>query len=437
MKNAYFILALLPFAMACQSNQKEAAIQIDTLTNSSSQDLVLPEPDTTASNTKFSKVIGWPKGKTPLAPPGFTVTRFAEKIRSPRNIYIAPNGDVLVALSNSERNTTEKVVAVITGKAKSEQGGKSANTILLFRDSNGDGMPDLQSEFLTGLNQPYGLLIIGDFFYVANTDGIMKYPYQTGDTKITGQGTKILELPAGGYNNHWTRNLIANADGSKIYVSIGSGSNVGENGMEKEARRANILEINPDGSGEIIYASGLRNPVGMAWAPGTATLWTAVNERDGLGDDLVPDYITSVKKGAFYGWPYAYFGQHEDPRLKGQKPELVKKTIVPDIPVGSHTASLGLAFYTDKKFPEKYQNGAFIGQHGSWNRSSLSGYKVTFIPFKAGKQAGGMEDFLTGFIADKEKGEVYGRPVGVAVAKDGAILVTDDVSNSIWRITTK
>ncbi len=437
MKYAYFILALLPFSIACQSNQKETVAQTDTIAHSEPDDLVLPQPDTTASKTKFSKVIGWPKGKTPVAPPEFTVTRFAEKIKSPRNIYIAPNGDVLVALSNSERDAKEMVVSIVTGKAKSEQGGKSANTIVLFRDSNGDGKPELQSEFLTGLNQPYGLLIIGDSFYVANTDGIMKYPYKSGDTKITAKGTKILDLPAGGYNNHWTRNLIANADGSKIYVSVGSGSNVGENGMEHEVRRANILEINPDGSGESIYASGLRNPVGMAWAPGTSTLWTAVNERDGLGDDLVPDYITSVKRGAFYGWPYAYFGQHEDPRLKGQHPELVKKTIVPDIAVGSHTASLGLAFYTGKKFPEKYHNGAFVGQHGSWNRSALAGYKVAFIPFKAGKQAGKMEDFLTGFIADTEKGEVYGRPVAVAVTQHGAILVTDDVSNSIWRITTK
>jgi glucose/arabinose dehydrogenase len=437
MKYAHFILPLLPFAIACQSNQKENAAQTDTLTTNTNQEVVLPEPDTSASQTKFSKVIGWPEGKTPVAPAAFTVTKFAEKIKSPRNIYVAPNGDILVALSNSERSAKEKVVAVITGKAKSEQGGESANTIVLFRDSNGDGKPDLQSEFLTGLNQPYGLLIIGDSFYVANTDGLMKYPYQTGDTKITAKGTKILELPAGGYNNHWTRNLIANADGSKIYISVGSGSNVGENGMEHEARRANILEINPDGSGEIIYASGLRNPVGMAWAPNTSTLWTAVNERDGLGDDLVPDYITSVKKGAFYGWPYSYFGQHEDPRLKGQQPALVKSAVVPDIAVGAHTASLGLAFYTDNKFPTKYQNGAFIGQHGSWNRSSLSGYKVAFIPFKAGKQAGPMEDFLTGFIADTEKGEVYGRPVGVAVAKDGAVLVTDDVSNIIWRVTTK
>lgn len=429
MKKLVFFIALLPFAMACNSNNqnKEPANgQTD-----------MPAPDLNASNTKFSKVIGWPEGKTPIAPAGFTVTKFAGNIKSPRNIYIAPNGDVLVALSNSERSVEEKVVNAVTGKAKSEQGGESANAIILFRDSNNDGKPDLQSAFLTGLNQPYGVLIIGNSFYVANTDGLWKYPYQTGDTKITGKGIKILNLPAGGYNNHWTRNLITNADHSKIYVTVGSGSNAAENGMENEVRRANILEINPDGSGEIVYASGLRNPVGLAWAPGTNVLWTAVNERDGLGDELVPDYITSVQKDGFYGWPYSYYGQHEDPRLKGKRPDLVKSAIVPDVAVGAHTASLGLAFYTADKFPAKYKGGAFIGQHGSWNRSALSGYKVAFVPFKAGVKAGPLEDFLSGFIADEAKGEVYGRPVGVAVAKDGSLLVADDVSNTIWRVAAK
>ena len=411
MKNAALLTAVIPLMIACSSNDQKSA-KTDTVQTSSAKELALPAPDTNATKSKFSKVIGWPEGKTPVAPAGFTVTKFAEKINNPRNIYIAPNGDVLVALSKD-------------------------NSILLLRDTNGDGKPDVQSTFLAGLNQPYGLLIIGSSFFVANTDGIWRFPYKTGDTKIAEKGNKILELPAGGYNNHWTRNLIANDANSKIYVSVGSGSNVAENGMENEKRRANILEINPDGSGEVVFASGLRNPVGMAWAPGTKTLWTAVNERDGLGDDLVPDFITSVKKGAFYGWPYSYFGQHEDPRLKGQRTDLVKSAVVPDIAVGAHTASLGLTFYTDNKFPAKYQGGAFIGQHGSWNRSSLVGYKVAFIPFKGGVKTGEMEDFLTGFIADMDKGEVYGRPVGVAVAKDGALLVADDGSNTIWRVAAK
>ncbi|TDO21852.1 PQQ-dependent sugar dehydrogenase [Pedobacter duraquae] len=437
MKRFIPMLAILPLAIACNSNNKTSGGPTDTVTTKTDQEVALPAPNEKAAKSKFSKVIGWPDGKTPTAPEGFTVTKFAGNIKSPRNIYIAPNGDILAVLSNSERSTKEKVVDAVSGKAKSEQGGKSANTVVLFRDTNNDGKPDLQTQFISGLNQPYGVLIIGNAFYVANTDGLYKYPYKTGDTKITGTGTKILELPAGGYNNHWTRNLIASPDNSKIYITVGSGSNVAENGIENEKRRANILQINPDGTGEVIYASGLRNPVGVAWAPGTGALWTAVNERDGLGDDLVPDYVTSVKQGAFYGWPYSYYGQHEDPRLKGQNPELVKSAIVPDIAVGSHTASLGLAFYKDTKFPAKYQGGMFIGQHGSWNRSSLSGYKVAFIPFKAGVKAGALEDFLTGFIADQEKGEVYGRPVGVAVAKDGSLLVADDVSNTIWRVAAK
>jgi glucose/arabinose dehydrogenase len=306
---------------------------------------------------------------------------------------------------------------------------------VLFRDADHDGKPELQTAFLSGLNQPYGVLIIGNLLYVGNTDGVYTYPYNTGDTKITGSGKKILDLPAGGYNNHWTRNLVASPDNSRIYISVGSGSNAAEHGIKNEVRRADILEIRPDGSGEVIYASGLRNPAGLAWAPVTHVLWTAVNERDGLGDNLVPDYVTGVIKGGFYGWPYAYFGQHEDPRLAGQQPELVKKAIVPDIAVGAHTASLGLAFYTDNKFPSKYQGGMFIGQHGSWNRAELAGYKVAFIPFKNGKPAGPLEDFLTGFIADKDKSEVYGRPVGVAVTPEGAMLVADDVSNTIWRIS--
>jgi len=439
MKNQIFYTSLFSASLlfSCQSDKKVKPQGDTTLASTSTEQVSLPAPDTTASKNKFSKVIGWPANKTPLAPEGFIVTRFASDIKSPRNIYIAPNGDVLIVLSNSERTTAQKVANTVTGKAKSEVSGASANTVLLYRDANKDGVAEIKTTFLSGLNQPYGVAIIENSFYVANTDGVWQYPYKTGDTKITGTGKKILSLPAGGYNNHWTRNLITNADQSKIYVTVGSGSNVGENGMENEIRRANILEINPDGTGEKIYAGGLRNPVGVDWAPGTNMLWTAVNERDGLGDDLVPDYITSVKPGAFYGWPYAYFGQNEDPRMKGKNPELVKKTIAPDVPVGSHTASLGLAFYKAEKFPSKYHGGAFIGQHGSWNRSALSGYKVAFVPFKDGKPTGKPEDFLTGFIADADKAEVYGRPVGVTQTPDGALLVADDVSGIVWKVTAK
>lgn len=439
MKSSFFLLAAIPCILACNSNTKDDSAAIDTtiVDSNATGSIILPAPDTNGAKTKFSKVIGWPEGKTPTAPDGFTVSKYAGNFKSPRNIYVAPNGDIFVVLSNSERSLKEKVVGAITGKAKAEVTGESANTVVLLRDANKDGVAELQTNFLGGLNQPYGVLIIGDSFYVANTDGLWKYPYKTGDTKITAPGTKILELPAGGYNNHWTRNLIANADNSKIFISVGSGSNAGENGMEYEIRRAAILSVNPDGTGEAIYASGLRNPVGMDWAPASDVLWTSVNERDGLGDDLVPDYITSVKKGGFYGWPYSYFGKNEDPRLKGQKPELVAEAIVPDVAVGAHTASLGLAFYKGSKFPEEYRNGAFIGQHGSWNRSALVGYKVAFVPFKNGKPSGPLEDFLTGFIANEEKGEVYGRPVDVAVAPDGALLVADDVSSTVWRVAAK
>ncbi|GAB3541504.1 PQQ-dependent sugar dehydrogenase [Spirosoma fluminis] len=395
--------------------------------------LNLPAPYATKSATHFTKVIGWPADKTPTAPAGFTVTKYAGGLVNPRWTYVAPNGDILVAESNTEPKGTKKVKAVVSGQAKSQRMDESANRITLLRDTNKDGKPDVRETFLTGLNQPFGMLIIGNAFYVANTDGIMKFPYQTGQTKITGKGEKIKELPAGGYNNHWTRNLLANEDGSKIYVTVGSGSNVQEHGPENEIRRANILEINPDGSGERIYASGLRNPVGIDWQPGTKKLWAAVNERDELGDELVPDYITSVKEGAFYGWPYSYYGQNEDPRLKGQRPDLVKKALVPDVPLGAHTASLGLAFYDKDAFPEKYRNGAFVGQHGSWNRSAFSGYKVVFVPFADGKP-GKPEDFLTGFLKEGSD-DAYGRPVGVTVMPDGSLLVADDSGNTLWRVT--
>ena len=433
MKN-YLLPAVAVLFFSCKETKKtdgsgqsdEAVTQTDTLK--------LPPPDEKSAKNKFSNVIGWPKDKTPAAPAGFTVTRFAEGIKSPRNMIQGDNGDIFVVLSNSERSTADKIKNDLSGKSDAEVGGKSANRIILYRDANKDGIPETSSVFLTNLNQPYGMLIIKDKFYVANTDGLYVYPYKAGDTKITQPGKKILSLPAGGYNNHWTRNLITNKDQSKIYISVGSGSNVGENGMENEVRRANILEVNPDGSGEKIYAAGLRNPVGMSWNPTTGDLWTVVNERDELGDDLVPDYLTSVKRDAFYGWPYAYFGKNEDPRRKGEKPDLVAKTIVPDVPLGSHTASLGLTFYTGSQFPETYKNGAFVGQHGSWNHSTLVGYQVAFVPFKDGKASGSYQPFLTGFIADEAKGDVYGRPVGVLQIADGSLLVADDVSGIVWRV---
>ena len=411
-----------------QSIASQDSIQLVSIPDS------LPSPYETKSVKNFSKVIGWPENKTPAAPAGFKVTKFADGLQNPRWIYVTPNGDVLVAEANAETKGIKKVTDKISGKAESQHTGESANRITLLRDNDNDGVPELKQVLLFGLNQPFGMLVLGNLLYVANTDGIVQYPYQPGQTQIKSEGKKIVDLPAGGYNNHWTRNIIANADKTKIFISVGSGSNIAEHGMENEVRRANILEINPDGSGERVVAGGLRNPVGMGIDPGTNELWTVVNERDELGDNLVPDYLTKVKDGGFYGWPYAYYGPNEDPRLKGQQPELVKQTLVPDMSMGAHTASLGLAFYNKKAFPTRYHGGAFIGQHGSWNRSHLSGYKVVFVPFQNGKPSGDPEDFLTGFIADESKSEVYGRPVGIAVLPDGALLVADDASNIIWKI---
>lgn len=431
------MLAASLLVTACKQKKPSNYNNADTVANKSDQQVKLDAPYATKAVKNYCEVIGWPKGKTPVAPEGFTVSLYADSLANPRNIYVAPNGDVFVSEANTEVTGIKKIGADIIGVSKSQNMGKSANKILLFKDTNGDGKPDSKIIFLAQLNQPFGILTLGDWFYVANTDGLWRYPYKAGDTTVSGKGVKILNLPAGGYNNHWTRNLRANKAGTKIYVSVGSGSNVAEHGMGNEKRRADILEINPDGGGERVYASGLRNPAGIDFMPGTDVLYTVVNERDNLGDNLVPDYLTSVKEGGFYGWPWAYFGQHEDPVRKGENPDMVKKTIVPDFALGAHTASLGLAFYNGKSFPQRYMNGAFIGQHGSWNSSKLVGYKVTFVPFENGKPTGKMEDFLTGFIADTAKGKVYGRPVGVAIAKDGSLLVADDSSNKIWQVKAK
>ena len=385
--------------------------------------LALPAPFTTPSARNTSKVIGWPKSKMPTPVPGFEVSLFAENFDNPRQAYVLPNGDILVVEATRE------------WPGRADRPDKSANRITLFRDTNGDGKPDIRETFLTGLNMPHGMTVLGNWFYVGNTNGVVRYPYRTGQTKIEGKGEKILDLPVDG---HYTRNLLTDPSGKKLYVAVGSASNVDEeNVWEKDQRRAGILEINPDGSGMRIFANGLRNPVGMDWEPQTRTLWTVVNERDLLGDDLVPDYLTSVKEGAFYGWPFSYFGQNEDPRKKGQRPDLVAKAIKPDYALGSHTAALGLAFYQGKSFPERYRGGAFIGMHGSWNRSKMVGFKVAFVPFANGKPAGPIEDILTGFIADENKFEAYGRPVGVTFAPDGSLLVADDSGGKVWRVTAK
>lgn len=396
----------------------------------------LPPPRPQESTTLYSNVVGWQEGETPQAPAGFTVKKFADGFENPRWMYQMPNGDIAVAESNSNYGFLKQVGAVIIGAAKSKNVSKSADRITLLRDTDGDGVADSRTVFLNrDLNQPFGMLVIGNWFYVANTDALLRFPYASGQTAIDGPGQKIADLPAQSPNQHWTRNIIANREGSKIYIAIGSASNIAEKGLDKEVMRASILELNPDGSGLRLFASGLRNPVGMGWAPGTDILYTAVNERDKLGHDLVPDYLTSVKEGVFYGWPYTYWGGIPDARVAYPAPVHATQAPTPEVDLGAHTASLGLLFYTHDAFGAKYKGGAFVAQHGSWNRKPISGYKVVFVPFSNGKPIGPMEDFLTGFIIDPSKGEVRGRPTGLCTTKDGALLLTDDKTNTIWHVS--
>jgi glucose/arabinose dehydrogenase len=397
----------------------------------------LPEPRHSWFPTvNIAPAKGWPEGQKPKPAAGFSVAAFATGLEHPRWLYKLPNGDILVAESNApagrddSRGFKDWVAGLIKGRAGA--GVPSPNKIMLLRDADGDGVAEVKTTFLSGLNSPFGMALIGSDLYVANTDAIVRFPYTEGATEITAPGVKVADLPAGERNHHWTKNIIASPDGKKLYATVGSNSNVAENGMEAEDSRAAILEVDVATGQARIFASGLRNPNGMAWQKDTGALWTVVNERDELGSDLVPDYLTSVKDGGFYGWPYSYYGQHVDTRVTPQMPELVAKAIVPDYALGPHTASLGLTFYDGALLPPRYVGGAFIGQHGSWNRSPRSGYKVIFVPFSAGKPSGPPEDILTGFVSDG--GDAYGRPVGVITDKSGALLVADDVGNAVWRV---
>jgi glucose/arabinose dehydrogenase len=401
-------------------------------------DPVLPAPDISFfPRVNIAEAVGWPEGGKPKAARGLSVAAFAKGLDHPRWLYVLPGGDVLVAETNGpERKQDDSGLKgwfVKLGLMHAGAGVKSPNRITLLRDSNGDGTADTRSVLIDDLNSPFGMALIGSDLYVADTDAILRFPYKEGDTQITAKPVKVTDLPAGPINHHWTKNIIASPDGKRLYATVGSNSNIGENGIKNEVNRAAILEVDLATGKKRLYASGLRNPNGLAWQPQSGALWTAVNERDGLGNDLVPDYMTAVKDGAFYGWPYSYFGQHIDPRVEPQKPELVKKAIKPDYALNSHTASLGLAFYEGALLPEHYKNGAFVGQHGSWNRFPRAGYKVIFVPFENGTPSAGPEDVLTGFLNDK--GEAQGRPVGVAVDKAGALLVADDVGNAVWRVT--
>jgi glucose/arabinose dehydrogenase len=380
-------------------------------------------------------VVGWPEGGAPVAPEGFTVTRYAGDLDHPRWIYVLPNGDVLVAESSTRAAEGEGLMGWIRNNVQRSAGalGESADRITRLRDSDGDGDVDERTVFAENLNQPFGMALVGGYFYVANTDAVIRFPYAENALRLSHQPSVVLSLPnRAGDNGHWTRDLVAREDGSKLYVSVGSASNIADHGMEAEEGRAAIWEFNPDGSEARIYASGLRNPVGLEIAPDTGAVWAVVNERDMLGDNLVPDYITSVRDGGFYGWPYSYFGQHVDDRVKPQRPDLVASAIAPDYALGAHTGSLGFYFYRFDAFPEHFWNGAFIGQHGSWNRSEHVGYKVVFVPFAGGAPSGPVEDFLTGFL--NADGDAQGRPVGVAMDQTGALLVADDVGNVVWRV---
>ena len=399
----------------------------------------LPEPNKTLIPTvNIAPAVGWSQGAKPIAAEGLQVSAFAEDLDHPRWLYVLPNGDVLVAETNAPPKPDDSkgvrgwVMEKVMGKAGA--GVPSANRITLLRDANHDGIAETRSVFLQNLNSPFGMALVGNDLYVADSDKLLRFPYQAGADSISAQPTKVVDLPGGPLNHHWTKNVIASPDGKKLYVTVGSNSNVGENGMDKEEGRAAIWEVDPATGSHRIFASGLRNPNGMDWEPATGKLWTAVNERDEIGSDLVPDYITSVKDGGFYGWPYSYYGQHVDVRVDPQNPELVAKAIAPDFAVGPHTASLGLNFADGSKLPN-FTEGAFIGQHGSWNRKPHSGYKVIFVPFADGKPTGMPMDVLTGFLNADEK--AMGRPVGVVIDKQGDLLVADDVGNKVWRVSAK
>jgi glucose/arabinose dehydrogenase len=396
----------------------------------------LPPPKTALIPTvNIAPAKGWSAGAKPVAAPGTTVAAFADGLNHPRWLYVLPNGDVLVAETNAPAKPegTKGIRGWMMKRVMKSAGAgvPSPNRITLLRDADGDGVAEVRSVFLEGLHSPFGMALVGNDFYVANSDAVMRFAYSDGATRIAGPGTKLVDLPAGQINHHWTKNLIASPNGSRLYVTVGSNSNVAENGVDQEIGRAAIWEVDLKSGSHRVFASGLRNPNGLAWEPRSGALWTVVNERDEIGSDLVPDYMTSVRDGGFYGWPYSYFGQHVDERVKPLRPDLVAKAIVPDYALGPHTGSLGLACDDASALP--FKGGCFIGQHGSWNRKPRSGYKVVFVRFSDGKPTGPALDVLSGFVSQQD--DAWGRPVGVALDKGGALLVADDVGNIIWRVT--
>jgi glucose/arabinose dehydrogenase len=388
----------------------------------------------------LASVVGWKPGETPTVASGLKIEAMATGLGHPRSLYVLPNGDILVVQSKSPgvepiKRPKDIIMSWIESMVTSSGGDeKPTNRITLLRDADGDGKPESQSLFLDHLSSPFGIALVGSDLYVANTDSIMRYTYNAGDTTIAGPGTPLTELPGGPIDHHWTKSLVASRDGSLLYVGVGSNSNITENGLEAEKNRAAIWEVDRASGRWRIFADGLRNPNGLSWEPETGALWCVVNERDELGPNLVPDYLTSVKDGGFYGWPYSYYGQHLDPRVKPERPDLVAKAIVPDYALSSHVAPLGLAFYTGSSLPQKYRGGAFVGEHGSWDRKQFNGYKVVFVPFSGGRPSGKAEDVVTGFLNADEAAR--GRPVALAVDKTGALLIADDVGNTVWRVTS-
>lgn len=399
----------------------------------------LPAPVTTLIPTvNIAPAVGWPKGSKPTAAPGTRVAAFAKGLDHPRWLYLLPNGDVLVAETNapSKPEDGKGIRGWVMGKAMKRAGATapSANRITLLRDADQDGVAEIRRSFIKSLNSPFGMTLVGKDLYVADTDRLLRFHYEPGAIQIDHEGHPVTELPGGPLNHHWTKNVIASPDGKKLFVTVGSNSNVGENGMDKEQGRAAIWEIDPASGKHRLFATGLRNPNGLAWEPRSGALWTAVNERDEIGSDLVPDYITSVKEDGFYGWPYSYYGQHVDERVQPPAPEKVAKALVPDYALGPHTASLGLSFAEPGGLPAPFERGAFVGQHGSWNRKPHSGYKVIFVPFdSSGKPSGQPVDLLTGFL--NKQGKAMGRPVGVISDGQGGVLVADDVGNVVWRVS--
>lgn len=398
----------------------------------------LPEPRTSIfPRVNVAEAVGWPAGRTPVAAPGFRVQAFAAGLDHPRWLYRLPNGDILVAETNAPPKPEGEeggLRAWVQGLFMKKAGAAapSANRITLLRDADGDGTAETKTAFLENLTSPFGMALVGDTLYVANADAVVAFPYQTGQTRIDAAPRRVAPLPAG-RNHHWTKSLVASPDGTRLYVGVGSNSNIGENGLGEEAGRAAIHEIDIATGADRVFASGLRNPVGLAWQPDSGRLWVSVNERDELGNDLVPDYMTSVTPGGFYGWPWSYYGQVVDARVEPRNPDMVARALKPDYALGSHTASLGLTFGEGGLFPVRYRGGAFVGQHGSWNRMPRNGYRVIFVPFAAGVPAGPPEDILTGFL--NEEDQAMGRPVGVQFDRSGALLVADDVGNVIWRVS--